>query len=115
VDQADAEHGAAPFKGGVRKRCAVAHMQLVGQAAALDGGTQHVLTGAGVLVRHPAAMNEEPTEVIHEQEQVGALAAGDARKRYERTHEHVAHPAFVGTFGFEAAEGARLTSQGGAV
>jgi len=41
-------------------------VQLVGQAAALDGGAQHVLASAGVLVRHPASMNEESTEVIHE-------------------------------------------------
>src|SRR5207248_6596766 len=39
LDQADAKHGAAPLKGGVSKRCAVVHMQLVGQAAALNGRT----------------------------------------------------------------------------
>jgi hypothetical protein len=90
-------------------------LQLDGQAAALNSGAQHLLASAGVLVRHPAAMNEESAEVIHEQEQVRALAARDAWKRDERTDEHVTHPAFIGTFGFKAAEGARLTSQGGAV
>src|SRR5713226_4057251 len=98
-----------------RRACADRGAQLVRQAAALDGGAQHVLASAGVLVRHPAAMNEESTEVIHEQEQVGSLAADHAWKRHEWADEHVAHPALVGTFGFEAAEGARLTSQGGAV
>ena len=60
-------------------------------------------------------MNEESAEVIYEQEQVRALAARDAGKRDERTDQHVAHPALVGTFRFEAPEGGWLTSQGGAV
>src|SRR2546425_12475067 len=58
-------------------------------------------------------MDQHPTEVIHEQEQVRALTASDAWERYERADEHIAHPALVGTFSFETAEGARLTSQGG--
>src|ERR1700737_3605626 len=70
-------------------------VQLVQQTAPLDGGAQHVLARAGVLVRHPAAMNEDPAEVIHEQEQIGALAAGHAWKRHEWADEHVAHPALV--------------------
>jgi hypothetical protein len=65
VDKANAEHGAAAFKGGVRKRSAVIHMQLLRQPAALDGGPQHVLARARILVHHPAAMDEESTEVIH--------------------------------------------------
>jgi len=85
-------------------------VQLIRQAAALDGGAQHVLAGTGVLVGHPAAMNQESAEVIHEQEQIGALAAGDAWKRHERADQHIAHPALVGPFSFEPAEGARLTS-----
>ena len=60
-------------------------------------------------------MDEESTEVIHEQEKIGTLAAGDAWKRHERADEHVAHPALVGTFSFVPTEGAWLTSQGGAV
>jgi hypothetical protein len=56
-------------------------------------------------------MDQHATEVIHEQEQVRALATGDARERHERTHEHVAHPALVGTVSFEPAEGAWLTGQ----
>ncbi len=46
-------------------------------------------------------MNEESAEVIHEQKQVGALAAGHAWKRHEWANEHVAHPALVGTFRFD--------------
>ena len=115
VGQADAEHRAAAFEGGVTVRRPVVNMQLLRQTAALDSGTEHVLTGAGVLVRHPAAMDKEATEVIHEQEEVGAFAAGDAWKRHERTDEHVAHPALVGTFSFVPAEGAWLTRQRGAV
>jgi len=60
-------------------------------------------------------VNQEPTEVVDQDPQVGTLAALHARKRHEWTHQNVADPAFVGSFGFEAAEGARLTSQGGAV
>src|SRR5713226_1700640 len=115
VDQADAEHRAAAFERGMPVWTPVINMQLVWQAAALDGGAQHLLASAGVLVRHPAAMNEESAEVIHEQEQIGALAAGHAWKRHEWADEHVAHPALVGTFSFETAEGAWLTRQGGAV
>jgi len=44
----------------------VINMQLVWQTAALDGGAQHILASAGVLVSHPAAMHQESTEVIHE-------------------------------------------------
>jgi len=66
VDQADAEHRTAAFKLGITVRGTVVHMQLIRQTAALDGGAQYVLASAGVLVRHPAAMNEESTEVIHE-------------------------------------------------
>jgi hypothetical protein len=58
-------------------------------------------------------MNEQSAEVIDEQEQLRTLAAGHAWKRHERTDEHVAHPALVGTFSFETTEGAGLTSQGG--
>src|SRR2546428_7013496 len=36
-----------------------------------DHALKHLLPSAGVLVRHPTAMNEESAEVIHEQEQVG--------------------------------------------
>src|SRR5713226_5404287 len=73
VDQADAEHRAAAFKRGMPVWTPVINMQLVWQAAALDGGAQHVLTGAGVLIGHPASMDQHPTEVIHEQEQIRAL------------------------------------------
>ena len=79
----------------------------------MDGGAQHILASAGVLISHPAAMHQDSTEVIHEQKQVRPLAAGDVWKRHERTDAHVAHPALVGTFSFEWAEGARLTGQGG--
>src|SRR5437870_4151298 len=64
-------------------------VQLIRQTAALDGGAQHILAGAGVLISHPAAMDQESTEVIHEQKQVRALAAGDAWERHERADEHV--------------------------
>src|ERR1700737_2081462 len=43
VDQADAEHRAAAFKRGVAIRRPVVDVQLVRQAAALDGGAQTVL------------------------------------------------------------------------
>ena len=65
VDQADPEHRAAAFKGGVTVRGSVVHMQLIRQTAALDSGAQHILTGASVLISHPAAMDQESTEVIH--------------------------------------------------
>ena len=90
-------------------------MQLIRQTAALDSGAQHVLASADVLVSHPASMDQHPTEVIHEQEQVRALAASHARVRHEGSDQDVAHPALVGPFSFETAEGAWLTSQGGAV
>ena len=66
-------------------------VQLIWQTAALDGGAQHLLASASVLVHHPASMDQHSTEVVHEQEQVGALAARHAWERHERTHEHVAH------------------------
>jgi hypothetical protein len=56
-------------------------------------------------------MDQEPAEIIHEQEQIGALAARHTWIRHERADEHVAHPALVGTFSFEPAEGAWLTGQ----
>ena len=90
-------------------------MQLLRQTAALDGGAQHVLASARVLVRHPPSMDQHSTEVIHEQEEIGTFAAGDTGERHERTDEDVAHPAFVGTFSFVSAEGTRLTCQRRAV
>jgi hypothetical protein len=76
----------------------------------LDGGAQHFLTSAGVLVRYPATMDQHPAVVINKDEQVRALAASDARIRDEGTHQHIADPALVGTFSFEATEGPRLAS-----
>jgi hypothetical protein len=55
-------------------------------------------------------MDQHPAVVINKDEQVRALAAGDARTRDEWAHQHVADPALVGTFGFEATEGPRLAS-----
>ena len=60
-------------------------------------------------------MDQEATEVIDENEEIRSAAPMDARMRNERAHQYVAHPALVGPYGFEAAERARLTGQGGAV
>ena len=112
VDQADAEHRAAAFKRGVRIRGAVVNMQRLRQTAALDGGAQHILTSAGVLVCHPASMDQEPAEVIHKQEEVGTFTTRHPWKRHKWADQHIAHPAFVGSFRFVPPEGARRTGQG---
>src|SRR6266487_1217021 len=85
-------------------------VQLDRQTAALDGGAQYLLTGTRVLVRHPAAVNQHSAVVINQDEQVRALAASHARVRHEGSHQDVAHPALVGTFGFEATERPWLAS-----
>src|SRR5262249_38833680 len=79
--------------------------------AALNGGAQHVLASAGVLVGQPATMNQEPTVVVDEHPQKCAFTASDAREGHERTDEHVANPALVGTFSFVTTEGPRLATQ----
>jgi len=111
VDKPHAQHSAAAFKGGVAKRGSVVDVQLEGQAAALNGGAQHVLAGAGVLVWHPATMDQHPTEVIHEQEQIGTFTARCTRVGHKWTDEHVANPSLIGPFGFEATERPWLASQ----
>src|SRR4051794_27509187 len=111
VNEADAEHRAAAFKCGITVRRPVINMQLLRQTAALDGGSEHVLACAGVLVRHPASMDQHSTEVIHKQEEVGTFTPRHAWKRHKRADEHIAHPAFVGPFRFVPAECAWHTRQ----
>src|SRR5260370_23730455 len=115
VDQPDAQHGAAALEGGIAIRRSVVHQQLFRHTAALDRGAQHVLAGAGVLVRQPTPMHEESAVVVDEHPQKGTFAAGHAWIWHEWTDEHIPDPALIGTFGFVATERARLASQGRAM
>jgi hypothetical protein len=60
------------------------------------------LAGAGVLLKHPAAVHQQARVVVDQQEQLGALAAGHPRVGHERPGEHVADPALVGPLGLVA-------------
>ena len=113
MDEADTEHGAAALEGGVGVGRAVIDVQALGQTTTLDGGAQHVLTGARVLVWHPAAMHQQPRIIVDEHKEVGALAATGARMGDEGTHQHVTDPHLVGSRSFETPVGPRLTGECG--
>jgi hypothetical protein len=106
VDEVDAQHRAAAVQCRIRVRRAVVHIQGLGQPAAHDRGAECVLAGAGVLLIHPAAMDQQPGVVVHQHKQSGALGAGHARVRHERSDEHVADPALAWPLGLIAAGGA---------
>ena len=115
MNQPDPQHSAAPLECRIGIRRAVVDVQLLGQTAPLNGRAQHLLTGASVLIRNPAAMHQKPAKVIDEQEQMRATAALHARVGYERTDEYVAYPALVRSFSFETTKDAWLTSDSGAM
>ena len=73
VDEVDPEHraGACQLDGGIGR--AVVDVEMLGNAAAREGGAQHVLAGAGVLFFHPPAADEQAAVVVDEHEELGAL------------------------------------------
>jgi hypothetical protein len=87
---------------------------LLGRTAAHDRLAQRVLPGAGVLLVGPPAVHQQPRVVVHQQEQLGAAAARNARVGHERADEHVTDPAFVGAGGLIAAGHTRRGGQRGA-
>ena len=59
VDQTGAQDCAGAFEGRGNVRAALIHIDNFGLAAALDGGAQHLLTSARVLLGHPGAVDEQ--------------------------------------------------------
>jgi len=97
MDKTDAEYRTAALEGGIGIRRTVIHVQPLGQTAALDGGAQHVLASARVLVWHPAAVDQQPRIIVDEDKEVSALAARHARMGRKRADQHVADPHLVGS------------------
>jgi len=89
----------------------VVHVEPFRQPPALDGGAQHFLPGAGGLLGTPPGVKQQAGVIVHQDEEVGALAAGDTRVRHERAYQHVADPQLVGSVGREATIDPRCPSQ----
>ena len=103
MDQADAEHRARAREGSIGVGRAVVHIEPLREAAALDSRPQHLLSSAGSLLREPPRMDQQAGVVVHQHEEVGALAAGLTRKGYEWPYEDVPDPELIGSIGLEAA------------
>jgi hypothetical protein len=74
-DETDAEHAAGPGELAGPERRPVVHQEDLGHAPADHGGPQHVLAGAGVLLRAPPAGHDQAAVVIEQAEQPSPAAA----------------------------------------
>jgi hypothetical protein len=95
VNEVHAEHGTGPGELGGAVWGAVIEVQIFGHTTAADGGTQHLLAGAGVLLFHPPALDQKAGVVVDEQEKLGAARSRPARVGDERPDEDVADPDLV--------------------
>jgi hypothetical protein len=95
VHEVHAEHSTGPGELGRAVWGAVVQVQVLGHTTAADGGAQHVLAGAGVLLFHEAALDQQAGVVVNQQEELGPPRARPARVGDERSDEDVADPDLV--------------------
>ena len=79
MDELDAQHRAGALQLHSHEGCAVVDVDLLGNAAARDGGAQHGLSRPRVLLRRPDAVHEQAGVIVDEQEELGLAAARDPR------------------------------------
>ena len=75
MDEADAQHSAAPGELVAGISSAVVNIEWSGLAAADDGRMQYLLAGTQGLIAEPAAMHQQPAVVVNNQEEPRPLAA----------------------------------------
>ena len=115
MHQPYAQHAAGAGQPGVRKGRPVVSIEHVRDTAADDRAAQHVLAGAGVLVREEPAIDQQPGMIIDNEEQPRPRRALPPRVRHPRADQHVGDPPLVRPGSFVAPVGLRLGGQGLAV
>src|SRR5205085_8447263 len=84
VDEANAQDRARALERRVGIGRTIIEVHPLGRTPTLNGGAQHVLAGARVLVSRPTSVQDQPRVIVQENEQVRATAGAGARIRDER-------------------------------